>query len=78
VPVKRSLVARLRALDIDGQPFIVEAENFFARALQHEFDHLENRLLYDHAGAIKRQMIKRKLDRMTDEEAMDILRHVGE
>ena len=78
VPVKRSLSARINALDIDGKPFVVEAENFYARALQHEFDHLENRLLYDHAGAIKRQMIKRKLDRMTDEEAMDILRREGE
>lgn len=78
VPVKRSLSARINAFDIDGKPFVVEAENFYARALQHEFDHLENRLLYDHAGAIKRQMIKRKLDRMTDEEAMDILRREGE
>lgn len=78
VPVKRSLSARLRALDLDGNPIEIEAQNFYARALQHEFDHLENRLLYDHAGPIKRQMIKRKLDRMTDEEAMDILTRHGE
>ena len=78
VPVKRSLIARLRYIDLDGQQQLVDAENFFARALQHEFDHLENRLLFDHAGAIKKQMIKRKLDRMTDEEAMEILRHTGE
>jgi len=78
VPVKRSLSARLRALDLDGNPIELEAQNFYARALQHEFDHLENRLLYDHAGPIKRQMIKRKLDRMTDEEAMEILTRHGE
>ena len=78
VPVKRSLSARMRALDIDGNEVIIEAEHFFARALQHEYDHLENKLLFDHAGAIKRQMIKRKLDRMTDDEAMDLLRNVGE
>ncbi len=78
VPVKRSLTASLRYLDLDGKEQLIEAENFFARALQHEFDHLENRLLFDHAGAIKKQMIKRKLDRMTDEEAMEILRHTGE
>lgn len=78
VPVKRSLSARLHYLDLDGKEQVVDAENFFARALQHEFDHLENRLLFDHAGAIKKQLIKRKLDRMTDEEAMEILRHSGE
>lgn len=78
IPVKRSLVAKIRAFDIDGTPFEVDTKDFYARALQHEYDHLENRLLYDHAGPLKRQMIKRKLDRMTDEEAMDILSKHGE
>ncbi len=74
ISVKRSLRLKVSALDIDGKPFSVDAENFFARALQHEHDHLVNKLLYDHAGPIKKQMIKRKLDKMTDDEAMDILR----
>ena len=74
ISVKRSLRLKISALDIDGKPFSIDAENFFARALQHEHDHLVNKLLYDHAGPIKRQMIKRKLDKMTDDEAMDILR----
>ena len=74
IAVKRSLRLKISALDIDGKPFSIDAENFFARALQHEHDHLVNKLLYDHAGPIKRQMIKRKLDKMTDDEAMDILR----
>ena len=78
ISVKRSLKLQLSALDIDGKPFTVDAENFFARAIQHEHDHLVNKLLYDHAGPIKRQMIKRKLDKMTDEEAMDILRTYGD
>ena len=78
VPVKRSLSARINAFDIDGKPFVVEAGELLCPRAAARFDHLENRLLYDHAGAIKRQMIKRKLDRMTDEEAMDILRREGE
>jgi peptide deformylase len=78
VPVKRSLKARIQALDIDGKPIDLPIENFFARAIQHEYDHLENRLLYDHAGPLKKQMIKRKLDRMTDDEAMEILLRHGE
>ncbi len=78
IAVPRSLSARMRALDIEGNPFEVDTSGFYARALQHEYDHLENRLLYDHAGPIKRQMIKRKLDRMTDEEAAEILAKHGE
>lgn len=74
ISVKRSLRLKVSALDLDGKPFSIDAEDFFARAIQHEHDHLINKLLYDHAGPIKRQMIKRKLDKMTDEEAMDLLR----
>ena len=74
ISVKRSLKLKVSALDLDGKPFSIDAEDFFARAIQHEYDHLVNKLLYDHAGPIKQQMIKRKLDRMTDEEAMDLLR----
>ena len=77
VPVKRSLKARLRATSLDGQAFVAEGEGLYARAMQHEHDHLENRLLVDHVGPLKRQMIKRKLERMTDEEA-DELQAQGE
>ena len=72
VPIKRSLKARVRALDLEGKEFVVEGENLFARALQHEDDHLNNRLLIDHVGPVKRQIIKRKMDRMTDEEADEL------
>jgi peptide deformylase len=63
VPVKRSLRARLRAYDVEGKPFVAEGEGLYARAMQHENDHLINKLLIDHVGPLKRQMIKRKLER---------------
>ena len=69
IPVKRSLKVRVSALDIDGKPFTLDVEDFYARAIQHENDHLINKLLFDYAGPLKKQMIKRKLDKMTDEEA---------
>lgn len=88
VPVKRSLGTRVRALDLDGNEFVVEAndldpatgkaERLFARALQHEHDHLINRLLVDHVGPVKRQLIKRKLERMTDEEAHRLIMEHGD
>ena len=72
VPIDRSLKARCTALDLDGKSFTVEGEALFARALQHEEEHLNNKLIIDHVGPVKRQMIKRKLERMTDEEAAEL------
>jgi len=61
VPVKRGMRARVRALDLDGNVFEMEGEELFARALQHETDHLNGRLLIDQVGPVKREIIKRKL-----------------
>jgi peptide deformylase len=72
VPIKRSLRARVRATGLDGQEFVAEGEGLYARAMQHENDHLENKLLIDYVGPVKRQMIKRKMERMSDEEAEEL------
>jgi len=72
VPIKRSLKARVRATALDGKEFRVEGEGLYARAMQHENDHLENKLLIDYVGPVKRQIIKRKMERMTEEEAADL------
>lgn len=77
VPIKRSLRARVRATGLDGQEFVAEGEGLYARAMQHENDHLINKLLIDYVGPLKRQMIKRKMEKMTDEEA-DELQALGE
>ena len=66
VTVKRSTRARCRALNLSGQPFEVEAEGLYARALQHEIDHLDGRLLIDKVGPVKREMIKRKMKRAAE------------
>jgi peptide deformylase len=61
VPVKRGQRAKVRALDLDGKTFELEGDELFARALQHETDHLNGRLLIDNVGPVKREIIKRKL-----------------
>jgi peptide deformylase len=61
VPVKRGMRARVRAQDITGKVFEVEGVELFARALQHESDHLIGRLLIDMVGPVKREIIKRKM-----------------
>jgi peptide deformylase len=44
-PLRRAERAILRAVDLDGTPFEIEASGWFARVFQHEFDHL-NGILY--------------------------------
>lgn len=68
VPVKRSLRARVRAMGLDGQTFEVDGEGLYARAMQHEGDHLTGKLLVDFVGPLKKQMIKRKMTRLAREE----------
>ena len=70
VPVKRGQRTRVRAQDADGRTFEVEGEALFARALQHEIDHLTGRLLIDMVGPVKRQIIKRKMRKESQTEAI--------
>lgn len=69
VPVKRAMRARVRALDLQGQSFEMEGSELFARALQHETDHLTGRLLIDMVGPVKREIIKRKMKKEAAAEA---------
>ena len=48
--VRRYADVMIKALDINGKPFIKEAHNgeLLARAIQHEFDHLDGKLFIDH------------------------------
>jgi len=64
VKVKRPLRARVRALGLDGQLFELEGEGLLARCILHENDHLTGKLLVDFVGPLKRQMIKKKLQRV--------------
>lgn len=63
IKVKRPLRARVRAMGLDGQTFEMEGEGLLARCLLHENDHLTGKLLVDFVGPLKRQMIKKKLQK---------------
>jgi peptide deformylase len=71
VPVKRGMRARVRAMGLDGETFEVEGEGLYARALQHETDHLNGKLLIDQVGPVKREIIKRKLRKDAEAERQD-------
>jgi peptide deformylase len=71
VPIKRAIRARVRAMGMDGKTFEVEGEGLFARAMQHEGDHLNGKLMVDFVGPLKKQMITRKMKKLAAEEAED-------
>ena len=71
IKVKRPLRAKVRALGLDGKLFDFEGEGLLARCLLHEHDHLTGKLLVDFVGPLKRQMIKKKLQRFKDDDGID-------
>ena len=52
---------RLRGLDEDGAPVVIEAEMPEARVLQHELDHLDGVLTLDRASKEQRRAALRAL-----------------
>ncbi len=69
IQVERPLRARIKAQDLDGNWFELEGEGLLARCLLHEYDHLTGKLLVDFVGPLKRQMIKRKLQKSVERDA---------
>lgn len=63
IKVKRPMRCKVRAMGLDGAVFEIDGEALFARCLLHENDHLTGKLLVDFVGPLKRQMIKKKLQK---------------
>ena len=61
--VSRADHIRMRALDRDGNPFEMEAEGLLAVCIQHELDHLDGKLFVDYLSSLKRQRIRKKLEK---------------
>ena len=59
--VTRSARIKVRALDRNGQPFELEADDLLAVCIQHEMDHLDGKLFVDYLSALKREMVRKKL-----------------
>ena len=61
--VERAARVRVRAQGEDGEPFERELEGLAAVCLQHEMDHLAGKLFVDYLSALKRERIRRKLEK---------------
>lgn len=60
--VYRSEWIKIKYLDVDFNEHVEEFEDFQARVIQHEYDHLEGSLFTDHVNPLRRQLIKSKLN----------------
>ena len=67
--VSRSVAVRVEAVDPEGRPIEIEADDLFARALQHEIDHLDGVLFLDRVSPIKRKLLLNKWKKLEAEHA---------
>lgn len=62
--VKRAEHIKVKALNKEGKPFEFEARDLLAVCVQHEMDHLDGKLFVDYISPLKRQRIKKKLEKI--------------
>ncbi len=65
--VKRAERIRVRALDLEGQPFELTATGLLAVCIQHEIDHLKGRVFVEYLSRLKQDRIKQKLKKQQRE-----------
>jgi len=67
--VSRAERVRVRALDRDGRPFEIATDGLLAVCIQHEIDHLDGKLFVDYISSLKRQRIRRRLEKEQRDQA---------
>jgi len=63
--VTRAEKIRVRALDREGNSFEMHADGLLAVCIQHEIDHLDGKLFVDYLSNLKRQRIRKKLEKQS-------------
>jgi peptide deformylase len=61
--VDRNVDVTVKALDENGKEFTLDGEELLAICIQHELDHLNGILFVDYLSPLKRQRIKKKLEK---------------
>ena len=59
--VTRFSHVKVKAQDLDGNAFVIDAEDLLAICLQHEIDHLDGKLFIDRISRLKRAMYDKKV-----------------
>ena len=61
--VERADHVKVRYLDRDGNEQVSEFEDLLAVCVQHEIDHLDGRLFVDYLSEVKRQRIRKRIEK---------------
>jgi peptide deformylase len=61
--VERADRITVEAQDRDGQPLTLQADGLLAVCIQHEMDHLIGKLFVDYLSPLKREMVRKKLEK---------------
>ncbi len=61
--VERADRITVTALDRNGKPFTLDADGLLAVCIQHEMDHLIGKLFVDYLSPLKRELVRKKLDK---------------
>ena len=61
--VERPSRVKVRAFDLDGKEFTVDADGLLAVCIQHEMDHLKGNVFVEYLSPLKRNRIKAKLQK---------------
>lgn len=62
--VERPERVRIRALDLQGQPFEREMDGLMAVCIQHEMDHLKGKVFVEYLSSLKQMRIKTRLKKL--------------
>jgi peptide deformylase len=63
-PVERSLRAVVRAQDVNGNEFEIDAQELTARCMLHETDHCDGIVFLDKMSPLKRELVKHKIKKL--------------
>ena len=61
--VERAERVRVRAMGLDGQTREFDADGLLAVCIQHEIDHLNGKLFVDYLSDLKRQRIRKRIEK---------------
>ena len=64
--IRRYKKCKVTATDLDGREFTEEGEGLYARALQHEYDHIEGMTIVNRMSGVSKIAHRRQLRKLTE------------
>lgn len=69
--VDRAAICTVEYLDEQGEKQTLRAEGLLAIAIQHETDHLKGTMFVDHISMLKRELIRKRMNRLKTDRASE-------